>query len=42
MEMNKQAELVPIVLNAIEGKPTSHQDRFVYQTFYELLISEEI
>lgn len=26
MEMNKQAELVPSVLNAIEGKPLSHQD----------------
>lgn len=29
MEINKQAELVPSVLNAIEGKPLSHQDRFV-------------
>lgn len=26
MELNKQAELVPSVLNAIEGKPLSHQD----------------
>ncbi|XP_011343237.1 proteasome adapter and scaffold protein ECM29 isoform X2 [Ooceraea biroi] len=26
MEMSKQAELVPSVLNAIEGKPLSHQD----------------
>ena len=26
MEMHKQAELVPSVLNAIEGKPLSHQD----------------
>lgn len=30
MEMNKQAELVPSVLNAIEGKPLSHQDRYTY------------
>lgn len=30
MEMNKQAELVPSVLNAIEGKPLSHQDRYAY------------
>lgn len=29
MDINKQAELVPSVLNAIEGKPLSHQDRFV-------------
>lgn len=29
MEMNKQAELIPSILNAIEGKPLSHQDRFV-------------
>lgn len=29
MEMQKQAELIPSVLNAIEGKPLSHQDRFV-------------
>ena len=27
--MQKQAELIPSVLNAIEGKPLSHQDRFV-------------
>lgn len=33
MEMSKQAELVPSVLNAIEGKPLSHQDRFVYYIF---------
>ncbi|CAK9831680.1 Proteasome adapter and scaffold protein ECM29 [Anthophora retusa] len=26
MEMQKQAELIPSVLNAIEGKPLSHQD----------------
>ncbi|XP_076235930.1 proteasome adapter and scaffold protein ECM29 isoform X2 [Calliopsis andreniformis] len=26
MEMQKQAELVPSILNAIEGKPLSHQD----------------
>ncbi|XP_012233833.1 proteasome adapter and scaffold protein ECM29 [Linepithema humile] len=26
MEMNKQAELIPSILNAIEGKPLSHQD----------------
>lgn len=38
MEMNKQAELVPSVLNAIEGKPLSHQDRFVYQFFLLLNI----
>lgn len=30
MELNKQAELVPSVLNAIEGKPLSHQDRFAF------------
>jgi len=30
MEMSKQAELVPSVLNAIEGKPLSHQDRFAH------------
>lgn len=33
MEMSKQAELVPSVLNAIEGKPLSHQDRFVCYIF---------
>ena len=27
--MQKQAELIPSVLNAIEGKPLSHQDRSV-------------
>ncbi|XP_011494527.1 PREDICTED: proteasome-associated protein ECM29 homolog [Ceratosolen solmsi marchali] len=26
MEINKQAELIPSVLNAIQGKPLSHQD----------------
>ncbi|XP_033222326.1 proteasome adapter and scaffold protein ECM29 [Belonocnema kinseyi] len=26
MDINKQAELVPCILNAIEGKPLSHQD----------------
>ncbi|XP_058794814.1 proteasome adapter and scaffold protein ECM29 isoform X2 [Phymastichus coffea] len=26
MEMSKQAELIPTVLNAIQGKPLSHQD----------------
>lgn len=34
MEMSKQAELVPSVLNAIEGKPLSHQDRFVCYMFF--------
>lgn len=32
MEIQKQAELIPSVLNAIEGKPLSHQDRFVINT----------
>lgn len=36
MEMSKQAELVPSVLNAIEGKPLSHQDRLVCSCFYIL------
>lgn len=34
MEISKQAELVPSVLNAIEGKPLSHQDRFVCCTYF--------
>lgn len=29
MEISKQAELVPTVLNAIQGKPLSHQDRYI-------------
>lgn len=29
MDIQKQAELVPSVLHAIEGKPLSHQDRSV-------------
>lgn len=35
MEMQKQAELIPSILNAIEGKPLSHQDRFV-NIFYNV------
>ena len=28
MGMSRQAELIPSVLNAIQGKPLSHQDRY--------------
>lgn len=30
MEMQKQAELIPSILNAIEGKPLSHQDSLLF------------
>lgn len=37
MNINKQAELVPCILNAIEGKPLSHQDRYLLSILSELL-----
>lgn len=33
MEMKKQAELVPSILNAMDGKPVSHQDRYIIFSF---------
>ena len=27
LDMNKQVELLPSILNCLEGRPTQHQDR---------------